>query len=81
MIPVPVFPGAHLAFDALAWGGGALFGLGLRRSWLAETARRVSPGLGPGYYLALAVGAVAGAWLAGSLNTLARSSLTLLKKH
>ncbi len=72
MIPVPVFPGAHLAFDALAWGGGALFGLGLRRSWLAETARRVSPGLGPGYYLALAVGAVAGAWLAGSLNTLAQ---------
>ncbi len=72
MIPVPVFPGAHLVFDGLAWGGGALFGLWLRRGWLAETSRRISSRLGPGYYLALSVGAVAGAWLAGSLNTLAQ---------
>ena len=33
--------------------------------------------MGPGYFLSLAVGAVAGAWMAGSLNTLRGSAPTL----
>jgi len=70
MIRVPTAPAAHLVFDLLAWGGGLAFGMVLYRWRLRPIAERVASRVGGGYFLALALGAAPGAWLAGSLNSL-----------
>ncbi len=70
MIRVPTAPAAHLAFDLLAWGGGLALGMVLYRWRLRPAAERVASRVGGGYFLALALGAAPGAWLAGSLNSL-----------
>lgn len=70
MIVVPTAPWAHMVFDALAWAGGALLGARLYRWRLKALTAGVARATGPGYFLALATGAVLGAWLSGSLNTL-----------
>jgi phosphatidylglycerol:prolipoprotein diacylglycerol transferase len=70
VIHVPTDPRLHYVFDALAWAAGAATGLVLYRWRLKEAAARVASVTGPGYFIALALGAVAGAWLAGSFNTL-----------
>lgn len=70
MIHVPTAPWAHPLFDLLAWGGGMAFGYGLYRWRLREVALRLATATGPGYFVALVLGAAPGAWLAGSLNTL-----------
>ncbi|HTI68293.1 MAG TPA: prolipoprotein diacylglyceryl transferase family protein [Caulobacteraceae bacterium] len=70
MILVPTAPAAHLAFDLAAWAAGLGLGLVLYRWRLREATQRLAVSTGPGYVAALAVGAVAGAWAAGSLNTL-----------
>jgi prolipoprotein diacylglyceryltransferase len=46
----------------------------LYRWRLREAAERIAPALGPLYVVALAVGAIAGAWLFGSLNTVMAAS-------
>jgi hypothetical protein len=77
VIEVQTAPLAHYAFDALSWAGGAVTGLILYRWRLKETAQKIASSTGPGYFAALGVGAVAGAWLSGSLNTM-RSALPVL---
>jgi hypothetical protein len=69
MIAVPTAPWAHAAFDLLAWTAGAAVAVMQHRRRPrpdAELARRTRPS----YFIALAIGALAGAWLAGSLNSL-----------
>jgi len=75
-IPIPVSPAAHLPFDLLAWAGGGALAVWLRRSWLREAQDRLAR-LGAGYLTAVVLGAIPGAWLAGSLNTLGQSAPAL----
>ena len=70
LIIVPTAPWTHNLFDVLAWIGGAAMGYGLYRWRLKAAAEKVAGQVGPGYFIALAIGAVASAWLAGSANTL-----------
>ncbi len=70
MIHVPTAPWAHIVFDLLAWGGGAALSVRLYRWRLREIADHVARKVGPGYFVALVLGAAPGAWLAGSMNTL-----------
>jgi hypothetical protein len=77
VIHVPTAPAAHLMFDGLAWLSGLGLGLSLYRWRLREAAERVAQATGPGYFAALVVGAGAGAWLSGSLNTLRSPAPTL----
>lgn len=70
MIVVPTSPYLHLPFDLAAWGAGVGFSVLLYRWRLTKVARRVAGQIDGRYFAALAVGAAAGAWLAGSLNTL-----------
>lgn len=57
----------HTTFDILAWLGAALTGwLVSRTGWLGRRAR--TPLRDPGYFIALGLGAIAGALLFGSLN-------------
>jgi hypothetical protein len=77
MIVVPTATWAHALFDVLAWTGGAGLGLALFRWRLRGTAERIAGQVGPGYYAALAGGAIASAWLVGSANTLQGPSPTL----
>src|SRR5204862_6578015 len=70
VIHMATAPWAHAAFDLLAWSSGAAVGYGLYRWRLRGAAERIAGQVGPGYYVALAAGAIAGAWLAGSANTL-----------
>lgn len=70
MIHVPTAPWAHTLFDLLAWGGGLGLGVLLYRWRLREAVDRLATRVDGGYFLALVLGAVPGAWLAGSLNTL-----------
>jgi len=70
MIHVPTAPWAHTAFDLAAWGGGLGLSVALYRWRLAELTRDVARKVDGGYFAALVAGAIPGAWLAGSLNTL-----------
>ncbi len=72
MIHIPTAIWAHYAFDALAWASGALAALWQHRRWPSDTVP-LSRSAEPSYFISLAVGAVIGAWLFGSLNAL-RSS-------
>ncbi|WP_404712775.1 prolipoprotein diacylglyceryl transferase family protein [Sphingomonas sp. MMS24-J13] len=69
MIVVPTAPGAHYIGDALAWTGAALASRWQYHRWPAE-ARRLADTTRPGYFVALGLGALIGAWLFGSANTL-----------
>lgn len=64
----PPFPYVHLLFDLLAWASAGLAARLLYKWRLAEIASPLRS-LSIGYALSLAAGAVAGAWIAGSLNT------------
>lgn len=70
VIVVPTASWAHGAFDLSAWAAGAAVGYGLYRWRLKGATEQVAGRVGPGYFASLAVGAVAGGWLAGSANTL-----------
>ena len=57
----------HTLFDLLAWLSAALMGWFVsRRGWLAAKPR--TPFSDPGYFIALGLGAIAGALLFGTLN-------------
>ena len=65
---VSALPDVHLLFDVLAWVSAGLLARVLYRWRLHEISIPVRD-IGVGYALCLAAGAIAGAWLAGSLNT------------
>ena len=77
MIHLATSPLVHPLFDLAAWGAGAAAGYGLYRWRLREAAQALALKTGPGYFLSLAAGAILGAWLAGSLNTLQQPAPTL----
>lgn len=62
-------PRLHLLFDILAWGSAALLGRLLYGWRLKAMAVPIAARIGPAYVFALALGAIAGAWAAGSFNT------------
>src|ERR1700748_2447172 len=70
MIHVPTAAWAHTAFDLAAWASGLGLSALLSRWRLRELAQAVARKVDGGYFAALALGAIPGAWLAGSLNTL-----------
>jgi phosphatidylglycerol:prolipoprotein diacylglycerol transferase len=70
MIPVPTAAWAHTAVDLGAWGAGLGLSVLLYRWRLRDLTAQVAGKVGGGYFAALALGAIPGAWLAGSVNTL-----------
>jgi prolipoprotein diacylglyceryltransferase len=58
----------HTAFDLLGWLTAALLGLLVGRSRLLDRSARRTPFTDPGYFIALGLGALAGAIFVGSLN-------------
>jgi hypothetical protein len=77
MIRVPTAPWAHTVFDILAWTTAAALGAIVRKWRLSGTIARVASQVGPGYAGAILAGALPGAWLAGSFNTLHEAAATL----
>lgn len=70
MLRVPTAPWAHIVFDLLAWFSGIALSVLLYRWRLREVAEAAAAKVGGTYFAVLAAGAVMGAWLAGSFNTL-----------
>ena len=77
VIHIPTAPWAHIVFDLLAWGSGMALGARLYRWRLREAASRLAAQAGPFYFSALVTGAIAGAWLSGSANSLQAPFATL----
>ncbi|MBJ7412097.1 MAG: prolipoprotein diacylglyceryl transferase [Phenylobacterium sp.] len=71
MIDVTTAAWAHTAVDLAAWGAGLALSVVLYRWRLKGVTEQVAGKVGGGYFAALAAGAVPGAWLAGSMNSLA----------
>ncbi len=69
MIHVPTNPAAHYAGDLAAWAAAALAARWQHNKW-PEQALRFSRITRPSYFVALGVGALLGAWLFGSANSL-----------
>ncbi len=69
MIHVPTATWAHTVLDLAAWGSGLALSAMLYRWRLKDLTAHVAAKVGGAYFAALAVGAIPGAWLAGSLNT------------
>ena len=69
MIEVPTNPAAHYVFDALAWAGATCAALWQHRNWPGGSLR-LSIVTAPSYFVSLGIGALAGAWLFGSGNSL-----------
>jgi phosphatidylglycerol---prolipoprotein diacylglyceryl transferase len=70
MIPVSTSPLAHVVFDLGGWLSGLALSVTLYRWRLKAQTQRLAQKVGGGYFAALALGALPGAWIAGSLNTL-----------
>lgn len=68
MIVVPTNPSYHLIFDGLAWATGLGVGIALYRWRLKEITTAVARVADGGYFAALVVGAVTGAYLSGSFT-------------
>jgi len=77
VIVVPTAHWTHVVFDALAWSSGLALSVVLYRWRLRDAVERIAAQVGPGYFAALAVGAVLAAWFSGSLNTLRQSEPAL----
>ena len=69
MIPVPTAWWAHYGFDFAAWGSAALVARWQYRRWPAQV-HALAAVTTPSYHVSLALGALAGAWLLGSANSL-----------
>lgn len=70
MIHVPTAVWVHPVFDVAAWLSGLGLGAALSHWRLKALVSRIGGRIGGGYFVALAAGALPGAWVAGSLNTL-----------
>lgn len=70
MIVLPTAPWAHYIGDAAAWGGAFFAARWQYRRWPGE-AQALARITAPSYFVSLALGAAAGAWLLGSANSLA----------
>ncbi|RAK63661.1 prolipoprotein diacylglyceryl transferase family protein [Phenylobacterium kunshanense] len=70
MIAVPTATWAHTLFDLAAWGAGLSLSALLYRWRLKALTADVAGKVGGGYFGALVAGAIPGAWMAGSLNSL-----------
>ena len=77
MITVPTAPEAHVVFDVISWASAAALGTVLARWRLAGTIEKLAHQAGPGYFAAVAIGALPGAFLAGSFNTLREAAATI----
>jgi len=75
MISVPTSLWLHYAGDALAWLGASAAAWWQQRRW-PEAGRGLARDTAPSYFVSLAVGALAGAWIFGSSNSL-RSAIPL----
>lgn len=69
MIHVPTHPAAHYAGDLAAWIAAALAARWQYKRW-PEDALALSRTVRPSYFLALGLGALIGAWVLGSANSL-----------
>ena len=69
MIHVPTAPAAHFVGDFTAWVSAALSAYWQSKRWPEQTVR-LSQTTRPSYFVALALGALIGAWLFGSTNSL-----------
>src|SRR6185295_8261041 len=69
VISVPTNPAADYAGDLAAWIAAALAARWQHKRW-PEQASALSRVVSPSYFIALALGALAGAWLLGSANSL-----------
>jgi len=77
MLHLPTAPWAHTVFDLAAWGSGLGLSALLYRWRLRELTQAVARKVDGAYFAALVAGAIPGAWLAGSLNTLRGGSPAL----
>lgn len=77
MFHVPTATWAHSLFDLAAWGAGLGLSALLYRWRLRGLTAEVAGKVGGGYFAALVAGAIPGAWLAGSLNSLQGASPAL----
>lgn len=68
MIHVATDPAYHVLFDALAWATGMAVGIALYRWRLREVTAEVARVADGGYFACLAIGAILGAYLAGSFT-------------
>jgi phosphatidylglycerol---prolipoprotein diacylglyceryl transferase len=73
VIHIPTAPWLHHVFDLAAWLSAALGGRWVYRHRRA-TVERLAKETAPSYFISLALGGAAGAWLFGSLNTLRLSA-------
>ena len=69
VIHVPTNPAAHYAGDLAAWIAAALAARWQHRRW-PDDAAALSRIVRPSYFITLALGALVGAWLLGSANSL-----------
>jgi len=69
LIEIPTAPWAHYAGDAASWIAAGLAAGWQHRRWPGES-RSLAGLTSPGYFVSLGLGAVAGAWLAGSFNSM-----------
>lgn len=77
MITAPTAPWVHPIFETVAWLCGLGVSLILYR-WRLSGAVQASAGkVGGGYFVALALGAIPGGWLAGSFNSLRQDAPSL----
>lgn len=77
MIHLPTAAWAHTVFDLCAWSAGIALSVALYRWRLRAATAEVAGKVGGGYFAALAAGAIPGAWLAGSANSLAEATPAL----
>lgn len=77
MITVPTALWAHVVFEVAAWLGGLSLSVALYRWRLASLVQVSASKVGGGYFVALVLGAIPGAWLAGSLNSLRQAAPSL----
>jgi prolipoprotein diacylglyceryltransferase len=68
VIHVPTAPWYHSIGDATAWTAATLASIWQHRKW-PRTSQALAAATRPGYFLALGIGALIGAWLFGSINT------------